>query len=1822
MARNCKFWSQKPANFMLPIPTPPALTDGRNTLTHTGTRLVAISEGLTCMNIILPLKKRGIGLPTLALAALFCLPASGFSAAGPQITTQPQSQTVLAGTNAVFTVVATGQDPLTYQWWLNYGGDSITWYGITDDGTYFSGAQTAQLTISNVGNAFELNYRVTVTDRHGNGITSLPATLTVDYPPSFFQSPQSVSTNVGSSVTFACILGGGEPFPDIRWYHDGVRLTDAGRVSGSSQLTLSVSNAQPADAGNYFCVASNQYASATSQVAQLIFYYPPTILSHPQNQTVIVGQNAAFSVGADGTQPLRYQLRFNGTDAYGMSGTGGTNWTFNLPGVQPAQAGTYSIVVSNDYGFAVSSNAVLAVLVPVSFTASPPSQMLAAGSPITLSATATGSLPITYQWFFNGTPLADDGRISGSASNVLSIADGHPADNGDYWVVAANGAGAVTSTVANISVLLPPTFTLQPAGQTLAQGDSADFHAAVSGGQPLSYQWYFNGNPLADGGQFNGSATTNLTLSSLRFTNGGSYVLVASNLAGSATSSPAVLAVLSPPEITVQPAGQNVLTDSNTVISATVIGTQPISYRWFANNSPLTDDGRIAGSATASLLIGGAQTNDTAAYFVVATNDYGAVTSSVANLTVWAPVTITQPPVSQTNAAGSMPSLTVAAEGSAPLGYQWFFNNAPLADNSRISGSATAALSISNALTSDTGNYTVIVTNLLSTATSSVATLTVLVPPGVATQPPGRSTPLGLPTTFSAVGSGADPLAYQWRLNGADLPGATNTSYTIAAVSANDLGAYQFVVSNAVGVAVSSNAWLTVGPLAAWGQNTYNQCLVPPWLTNVTSFGCAYNYSLASLSDGTIAAWGNVGANTNSSFTNVVAVSAGQNGALALHADGTVIGAGYVNPLSNKAYPSNVVAVAAGYAHGLALRAEGTVTAWGTYSPQSVYWPVIVPAGLSKVTAIAAGYQHDLALRSDGTVVAWGYGTATNVPIGLSNVVAIAAGSMHSLALKADGTVVAWGSGGGTNIPAGLSNVIAIGAGNYFDQRSSVSFAVKSNGTAVAWGVSAYTSLTNLPSGLSNVVAVAGGAFHALALVNDGSPQILQPPAGGTAWSGSDWALRVSAAGAAPLRYQWQFNGVDLPDATNATLLLPSIQAGSAGNYRVTVSNSLGAAASVPVPLAVADSAPFLLTSPAPTNRPYVGNSFVLSAAAAGSGPMDYQWQLNGTDIPGATNTDFAFDAIGWTNGGNYSFIAQNSFGAVTSSVAKLFPVSVVIWGQYSPYFATNVPLNLSNAIAIMSSMDIAMALRSDGTVTNWGYITSTPADVSNVVEIAVGGASNLQALRKNGQVRSWNANVAFSNAVAGISNIVGMEADFNGSTFLKADGSIARVLSTGSIVAFPQLTNVVALSKFYSGFAAVRADGTVFTYAPNSTPPPAWATSNVLDIALESSYGAVLKRDGVIQTWGGYLNYPYQTNFPSMTTVSVNAGVKVDGTVTPWSWTPNYPSLTNVPYGLSHVGAVDGSPTTTVALLVRNKFSTTLLPKALDTDALVVSSRGSPRWIGQTNLNHDGVSAAQSAVIGNNTASSMRMWVEGPVTVSFWWKVSSAADHGTLSFSAGSVVLTNISGEVDWQQCTVDVPSGNQILQWTYAKDGEPAAGQDAGWVDQLQLIPQPPTISLNPASQSVVGPTNVALNVVASGTPPMTYRWWKDGALVPGAAASSLTLLNAGRTNSGTYWLVITNAAGNVTSSNAVLDVRVPQKLSTPTLQPDGTLLLASGDADGGPLSAADLANLQVQVSTNLVDWTTLPGAITLTNGMIQLQDDQGTNALMHFYRILENW
>ena len=213
---------------------------------------------------------------------------------------------------------------------------------------------------------------------------------------------------------------------------------------------------------------------------------PPVITVQPQDQTANQGANATFSVTASGTAPLAYQWRLYTTNI-----SGATASSYTRANVQPADAGPYSVVVTNVAGSVTSSNANLTVNVPPAITAQPQSLSVTVGSNAVFSVNATGTSPLSYQWQLKGT------NISGATGTSFTRSPAQTNDAGVYGVVITNVAGNVTSSNATLTVNVPPTITAQPQGLRVWVGSDVTFTVTAAGTSPLSYQWRFNGTSLA-----------------------------------------------------------------------------------------------------------------------------------------------------------------------------------------------------------------------------------------------------------------------------------------------------------------------------------------------------------------------------------------------------------------------------------------------------------------------------------------------------------------------------------------------------------------------------------------------------------------------------------------------------------------------------------------------------------------------------------------------------------------------------------------------------------------------------------------------------------------------------------------------------------------------------------------------------------------------------------------------------------------------------------------------------------------------------------------------------------------------------------------------------------------------------------------------------------------------------------------------------------------------------------------------------------------------------------------------------------------------------
>jgi hypothetical protein len=186
-----------------------------------------------------------------------------------------------------------------------------------------------------------------------------------------------------------------------------------------------------------------------------VYEAAPYITNQPQSQMVIAGGSASFTVGAAGTPPLTYQWRLNGTNLSGATGSSHTD-----SNAQPADAGSYTVVVTDIAGSSTSSVATLTVHAPVTIVGQPQDQTVPAGASATFAVTVTNSAttPITYQWW-KIVPGTSTNTVAASSSSAFINSYTTPAlwaaDSGaQYYVVVSNVVNAVTSSVATLTV--PP----------------------------------------------------------------------------------------------------------------------------------------------------------------------------------------------------------------------------------------------------------------------------------------------------------------------------------------------------------------------------------------------------------------------------------------------------------------------------------------------------------------------------------------------------------------------------------------------------------------------------------------------------------------------------------------------------------------------------------------------------------------------------------------------------------------------------------------------------------------------------------------------------------------------------------------------------------------------------------------------------------------------------------------------------------------------------------------------------------------------------------------------------------------------------------------------------------------------------------------------------------------------------------------------------------------------------------------------------------------------------------------------------------------------
>jgi alpha-tubulin suppressor-like RCC1 family protein len=698
------------------------------------------------------------------------------------------------------------------------------------------------------------------------------------------------------------------------------------------------------------------------------------------------------------------------------------------------------------------------------------------------------------------------------------------------------------------------------------------------------------------------------------------------------------------------------------------------------------------------------------------------------------------------------------------------------------------------------------------------------------------------------------------------------------------------------------------GSVVGWGANNENQraniqgsfapytgySLSPslvldppaPAITNGIAVAGGGRLSLVLKVDGTVAAIGKKDSGSAVPTTQdhaltvpagligVTAIAAGWDHALALKSDGTVV-AWDGNQYGESTVPdglSGVVAIAAGQDHSIALKSDGTVVAWG----RNNFGQCTVPSSVANVVAITCGDYESYALKRDGSVLYWGsLGSGQAVSSG-SGVIAISAGGAHLLMLKSDGSLAAWGSNnsGQASIPA----AVATGVGNFaysylYTGRAGTVYAASSTAPVNPGSYTLTVTSTNPNFSESKTVDFS---------IAKATPTLITQPMASIITEGQALSAASISGGSASVNGTFSFSAPSLVPQAGANTQSITFTPTDSVNYNAVTTDVTvlvqGANAATPTINSMPSASAInlgqqLASSILSGGSASVPGTFVFTSrfASPNPGPASQSVTFIPTDIANYKAVTFpvpvtVYDGI--VSPLNIALIPPPSLfydaKAKAFSVSRRQLISAGSWGSVllvvksdGTVFATgdnsagqcNVPAGLTGVVAVAAGSRSSMALKSDGTVVEWGTLTSgsAPAGLSGVVAIAR-GTDHALALKSNGTVVAWGYNSAGQTSVpASLANVVGITASGSTSYALKSDGT---VVAWGWQTELPAgLSGVVAIdASSNGGVVALKADGTVVAWGFEGPPS---GLGGVVSVAAGKNHRVALKADGTVVAWG-----------------------------------------------------------------------------------------------------------------------------------------------------------------------------------------------------------------------------------------------------------------------------------------------------------------------------------------------------------------------------------
>jgi hypothetical protein len=602
------------------------------------------------------------------------------------------STTVCSGTSVNFSIAtstALGSNP-TYQWLLN--------------GTAISGATSATYTTSSLVNNDVISLLVTSsiaancltqTTATSQGITMLVTPITT-----ITSQPVGVSVCQGATPVLSSTASGTGTLT-YQWQSctsaSATTGTNLSSVSYPTALTTSLTTpAAGATPGYYRMVATGTCGSATSDIATISINTPTAITTPPAAQAICEGTTATFTTVAQGQGTISYQWLFNGSTISGANSA-----SYAIPNLASSNAGLYSVAVTATCGTVTSSAVQLTVNPLTTISTQPVNASICDSTILSLSVVASGTAPISYQWYRGTTQITS----ASSTPGVYLDNVGTVAESGLYTVVVSGGCSNATSAAATVVVSPNTWITAQPVSYTGCALNPTSL--SVSGlGANLQYQWYIGSNPST---AIPGATSATYNLSNPQTSNSGSYTVTLTGAnngqCGTQTSNIALVTINPVPSAGTISGG-----NSGVCVGSTINLTNLASGGVWTSSNPA-----LGSISSTGVLTGVSAGTITVTYTV--TNSFGCVSTATKVIQVKGlPTALIQTPLATSICQGEAMNL----QSSNAISYLW--SNGATTQNISVNSSATGTV-----------NYSVTVTGTNAcTATSAPLAITVIPVPTVA----------------------------------------------------------------------------------------------------------------------------------------------------------------------------------------------------------------------------------------------------------------------------------------------------------------------------------------------------------------------------------------------------------------------------------------------------------------------------------------------------------------------------------------------------------------------------------------------------------------------------------------------------------------------------------------------------------------------------------------------------------------------------------------------------------------------------------------------------------------------------------------------------------------------------------------------------------------------------------------------------------------------------------------------------------------------------------------------------------------------------------